>query len=166
MQWVCVSGSWRKSSPELDLDLVREVTAVLEKGDGIVTGGALNVDYKATDLALNFAPDGCRLKVILPTSLEIYTAHYRKRATEGVITPEQAEDLIAQLGRVQKLGCLTALPYTKVDEETYYLRNTAEVEISDKVLAFQVNQSAGAGDTVRKAEEKGIPVQVFSYTVE
>jgi hypothetical protein len=44
MKWIGVSGSWRNISPELEQDLRREVSHALESGDGIVTGGALNVD--------------------------------------------------------------------------------------------------------------------------
>jgi hypothetical protein len=167
IKWVGVSGSWRNTSSELYDDLKREVTAVLEKGDGIVTGGALNVDYTATELALQHYPDGSHIKVLLPTTLEVYVAHYRKRADEGVITHEQAEKLIQQLTLVNKLGSLIVdTENQEVTKDTYYLRNTEVVNASDELLAFQVNDSAGTQDTIDKAHAKGIPVKVFQYTTE
>lgn len=165
MKWIGITGSWRNSSPELVRDLTREVESELANGNGIVTGGALGVDYIATELALESTPDGRSLKVILPTSLEIYAAHYRKRATEGVITIEQAEALIEQLERVNYLGALITLESTLVNEETYYLRNSAVVAASDEMLAFRVNESMGTQDTVEKARALGLPVRVFEYRV-
>jgi len=166
MIWVGVSGSWRTSSPALKADVAREVTAALTAGKGIVTGGALGVDYDTTELVLQFAPDGSRLKVFLPTTLEIYAAHFRKRAAEGVITSEQAEQLIAQLKRVEQCGVLTVnTEQTPVNPTTYYLRDAEVVNASDELLAFQVNASAGTQDTIDKARAKGVPVKLFSYAI-
>ena len=60
-----------------------EVATALAAGNSIVTGGALGTDYWATEVALDADP--ARLKVILPTSLVTYAAHYRMRTTEGII---------------------------------------------------------------------------------
>ncbi|HMI09160.1 MAG TPA: hypothetical protein VK497_02055 [Candidatus Saccharimonadales bacterium] len=167
MKWIGITGSWRKSSPEMEADLKREVTAVLQNGAGIVAGGALGVDYLATELALIHAPDGSRLKIFLPTSLDMYIAHYRKRAKEGVITVDQSEALIQQLMTVDKLGSLISnLDQTEPNEKTYFLRNTEVINASDEILAFQINASAGTQDTIDKARQRGIPVEVFTYTVE
>ena len=89
MTWVGVSGSWRYEPPGLSDAVRHEVAAALRAGKSIVTGGALGVDYWATETALDIDP--ARLKVILPTSLATYAAHYRQRAAEGVISAEQAE---------------------------------------------------------------------------
>jgi hypothetical protein len=104
---------------------------------------------------------------MLPTTLEVYTAHYRKRADEGVITREQAEKLVQQLKLVNKLGSLIVNPANQeVNKDTYYLRNTEVVSASDELLAFQVNKSSGTKDTIDKARAKGIPVKLFTYTIE
>lgn len=167
MKWTGITGSWRKSCPELRADVNREVALVLQNGKGIVTGGALGVDYQATSLALEYAPDGSRLKVFLPTTLQIYAAHYRKRADEGVITVMQAEALIHQLEIVDHLDSLIVNPeQTEINETTYYLRNSAVMEASDELLAFQANASAGTQDTIDKAIQNGLPVKTFTYNVE
>jgi hypothetical protein len=167
MKWIGITGSWRKSSPELELDLEREVTAVLRSGNGIVSGGALGVDYQATELALLYSPNGLQLKIFLPTPLNVYAAHYRKRANEGIISADQAEALIHQLEAVNKLGSLIInSEQSEVNEETYYLRNTEVMNSSDEILAFQVNNSLGTQDAIDKARQQGIPVKVFKYIVE
>ena len=58
------SGEKRNSSVEADVR--RTVRQAIERGDGIVTGGALNVDYFATDEALKLDPKVARIKVFLP----------------------------------------------------------------------------------------------------
>ena len=104
---------------------------------------------------------------MLPTTLEVYAAHYRKRANEGIITQEQAGLLISQLERVNTLGSLIVdTQQNEVNVETYYLRNLEVINASDELLAFQVNDSSGTQDTIDKANAKGIPVKVFNYTVE
>jgi hypothetical protein len=144
----------------------RHVAAALTAGKGIVTGGVLGVDYWATETALSIDPT--RLKVILPTTLATYAAHYRARATEGVISAQQAEDLIKQLEAVAHAGSLVEHPERPqvVDVTTYYLRNQDVVDVADELLAFQVNASSGTQDTVDRARMKGIPITVFTYRAE
>jgi predicted Rossmann fold nucleotide-binding protein DprA/Smf involved in DNA uptake len=162
MTWVGVSGSWRYAPSGLTDAVRREVAAALAAGKSIVTGGALGVDYWATETALNTDP--ARLKVILPTSLATYAAHYRRRAAEGVITAEQAEDLIRQLEAVAHVGGLVEHPERpQVDVTTYYLRNQDVVDLADELVVFQVNASGGSQDTIDRARLKGIPVAVFTY---
>lgn len=161
--WVGVSGSWRYVLPGLREAVHTEVAAALAAGKSIVTGGALGTDYWATEVALSIDP--ARLKVILPTSLETYTAHYRRRAAEGVISARQAESLIRQLEAVEQAGGLVDHPERPqvVNVTAYYLRNQDVVDAADELLAFQVNASAGTQDTVDKARTKGIPVTVFTF---
>ena len=128
-----------------------------------MTGGALGVDYWATETALSIDP--ARLKVILPTSLATYAAHYRRRAVEGVISTRQAEDLIRQLEAVAQAGGLVEHPERPqvVDVTTYYLRNQDVVDVADELLAFQVDASGGTQDTMDRARLKGIPLVIFTY---
>jgi hypothetical protein len=161
--WVGVSGSWRYAPPGLRDAVHREVAGALAAGKSIVTGGALGVDYWATETVLSTDP--ARLKVILPTSLTTYVAHYRRRAAEGVISARQAEGLISQLQAVADAGSLVEHPERPqvVDVTAYYLRNQDVVDVADELLAFQVKASGGTQDTVDKARLKGIPVVVFTY---
>ncbi len=94
MKWIGITGSWRVTNENVKSDVRAVVRDIIASGDGIVTGGALNVDSFALDEALRLDPAATRVRVCLPVTLERYAAHYRKRAEEGVITGEQAETLV------------------------------------------------------------------------
>jgi predicted Rossmann fold nucleotide-binding protein DprA/Smf involved in DNA uptake len=162
MEWVGITGSWRYQIPELQTCVEEEVLRIIRAGDAIVTGGALGVDYWATQIALHHGrPE--QLLVILPTPLSIYQAHFARRAREEVISVEQSTALCAQLERVHHNGSLLEMLAMEVNQETYYARNTEVIEHSDAILAFQVNGSSGTQDTVDKAHNAGKAVTLFSF---
>ena len=171
MKWIGISGSWRKVDQKIDDKVRNVVREIMLRGDSVVSGGALGVDSIALDEALKDDPEAKRIKIFLPTTLEVYTAHYRKHATLGTITNEQAEGLIDQLIGLKKINPKALLENLDANftEETkkqmYYQRNTDVVNASDELVAFQVRseQSEGLGtaDAVEKAKAKGIPVQLF-----
>ena len=167
MKWVAISGSWRKTNEEVENDVRQAVREIIKRGDGIVTGGALNVDYFATDEALKVNPEAKQIKVCLPVTLELFSAHYRKRADEGVITHQQAEELITQLTALKKTNPSALIENEKntiVDKDTYYERNTKVMDLSNELYAFQVNDSEGVQNTVNKARENGKFVELKKYT--
>lgn len=167
-QWIGISGSWRISNPQIEKDVRTKVAEILRNGNGIITGGALHVDYQVTDEVLKRNKEQ-QLKIFLPTTLPVYAAYYRKRASEGIITSKQAEDLIAELQTFQQRnpnGCIENLDAAEVSTETYYKRNSSIVDASDALIVFQVNGSAGTQDAIDKAHRKGIPVTVFTYTID
>jgi len=106
MKWFAISGSWRSQTPELVKDLSVAMDRIIQNNDGIVSGGALGVDYIATSAMLELSNWPERIKVIIPTSLEIYKNHYFRRADEGVITHKQASSLIDQLTKIKAGGGL------------------------------------------------------------
>ncbi len=170
MKWIGISGGWRKTNKEVEEKVRSIVRDIISRGDGIVSGGALGVDSFALDEALKNDPTAKRIKIFIPVALGLYSAHYRKRATEGVIKSEQAESLIKQLMDLKKRNSSAFVENTKntiVDTTTYYQRNLSVVSVSDELIAFHIKseKSDGLGtlDSVQKAREKGIPVQVFSF---
>ena len=173
MKWFGISGSWRKTNQKIDDKVRNVVRKIMLRGDGIVSGGALGVDSIALDEALKIDPEAERIKTFLPTTLEVYTAHYRKHVMLGTITDEQAEGLIDQLIGLKKINPKALLENLDANftEETkkqmYYQRNTDIVNSSDELVAFWVRleQSEGLGtaDAVEKAKAKGISVQLFQY---
>jgi hypothetical protein len=162
-EWTAVSGSWRTSTQELKRDLRAAIAAELACGRGIVTGGALGVDFDATEQTLEVYRRGERTLVIIPAGLEAYNAHYASRAREGVITGEQHRSLIAQLRTVKALGRLVELGFGVVDRESYYARNTEVLRFASRLLALQVDGSPGTQDTIEKARAAGLEVRVRSY---
>lgn len=167
--WFGITGSWRKTSADIEQGVRETVRRIIERGDGIVSGGALNVDSFATDEALKLDPTAQRVRIFLPVVLDLYAAHYRKRAQEGVITPGQAENLIAQLTTLHEANPLALIENpqnTIVDPKTYFERNTEVVSASDAIVGFQVNESEGVGDTVQKALDQNKPVYIKKYKIE
>ncbi|HWQ60255.1 MAG TPA: hypothetical protein VN420_03860 [Candidatus Fimivivens sp.] len=168
MKWIGITGSWRATNETVESDVRTAVRTIVRRGDGIVTGGALNVDYFATDEALKIDPSGVSIKVCLPVALERYSAHYFKRAEEGVITVQQAEALITQLKELKSVNPDAILENRRneiVDTNTYYERNSRVVELSDELLAFQVNGSQGVQDTIDKALSQGKTVGIREYVI-
>ena len=89
--------------------------------------------------------------------------------TEGLISSEQAELLIAQLTRLKQLNpvaLIENLNNTTVDQTTYYERITNIVNASTELAAFQVNNSAGVEDTIAKSRAQGKPIYLKSYQIQ
>jgi hypothetical protein len=167
--WFGISGSWRKTNEEVEKSVREAVRKIIEHGDGIVSGGALNVDYFATDETLKLDSTADRIKVFLPVGLDLYATHYRKRATEGVITSEQAEALISQLERLQATNPAALIGNPRniaVNTKTYFERNMDVVNASDALVGFQVNESKGVSDTIQKAVKQSKPVCLKKFIIE
>jgi len=173
MKWIGISGGWRKTNQEIENKVRNTVREIMQRGDGIVSGGALGVDSIALDEALKNDLKAERIKIFIPTTLEKYAEHYRKHTRLKNITSEQAENLINQLKRLKQTNpqALIENPDTNFTEETkrtmYYERNSKVVDASDELVAFRVRTKAseglGTADTAEKAKKKGIPVKIFSY---
>ena len=172
MKWIGISGGWRKINEEIE-ELVRKIVReIITRGDGIVSGGALGVDFITLREAMKLDKTGKQIKIFLPSSLDIYASHYRKRAKEGVITEAQAESLIKQLAELKKLNSDSLIENydnTVVDKEVYYERNLKVVEASDELIAFRIktedSEGMGTKDTIDKAEQKNIPIKIFQFNL-
>jgi hypothetical protein len=166
MKWTAIAGSWRQTNLDIESKVREEVRSLLVFGNGLVSGGALGVDFFATDEALKAGIDASRLKIIIPSTLEIYSAHYLNRASEGVINHKQAESLILQLKTVRSMGCLVEGTAQIIDKEAYFNRITQIIDIADELIAFHVNNTEGTQDTINKARSKGVEIKVFSYSID
>lgn len=167
MKWIGISGS-RQTNRQVEEDVRREVGEILKRGDGIVVGGAMGVDYFASDEVLKQGLVKERLKICLPATLDLYSKHYRKRAKEGVITSKEVETLTKQLEDIRDIesNCLIEnKTNTEMNATTYYERNGEIVKLSDELIAFQVNNSTGTQNTIEHAKTKGIPIRIFTYTI-
>jgi len=173
MRWIGISGSWRKTNKEIEEKIRSIVGEIITRGDGLVSGGALGVDYIALDEALKHSAKSERIKIFLPTTLEKYAQHYQKHARLGTITSEQVKGLVNQLTKLKQTNpkALIENSDTNFTEETkkqmYYQRNSKIIEACNELVAFRVKTEAseglGTADTIEKAQAKGIPVKLFSY---
>ena len=176
MKWIGISGGWRKTNQEIENKVREIVRKIMKRGDGIVSGGALGVDFIALDEALKYDLKAERIKIFLPTTLEKYAEHLKRKAREGVVKSEKVKALLNQLRKLKEINpkALIENPDTNFTEETkkkmYYQRNTKIVEASDELIAFRIKtkESEGLGtlDTINKAKEKGIPVKVFEFILD
>jgi hypothetical protein len=165
--WTAISGTWKLTNVDVESDVRKKVRDILDAGNGIVTGGALGVDYYATDEALKYDPHGSRVKVIIPTKLDVYCDHFMNRASEKVISFDEARKLTAQLRQLASANPenVVQLNHDTCTQATYLDRNTSIVNAADALVAFQVNGSMGTQDTIDKAIKKGIPVEHYTYDI-
>lgn len=169
IHWVGISGSWRKTNEQVESDVQNAVKEIFKKGFGVVTGGALGVDYIATNELIKLDPKAVRIKIFLPITLDKYILHYKYRARECVINNEQFNSLRNQLTKIKMINPQAIIENqinTDVNIETYYERNTQIVNHSNELIAFHVNESKGTQDTINKAQKKGIPVKIFKYSID
>jgi len=168
MKWVSIGGSWRKTNKQLEKDVRKTVRKFIGNKNGMISGGALGVDYIATDEALKLDPAAKRIKIFLPTTLEIYSKHYQEKAREGIITEKQAKDLATQLKRIRTNNSSSIIENNKnkiVNENTYAQRDSAIINLADEAISFHVNQSPATKGNIQKIREKGVPLKVFTYTI-
>ncbi|OGI71169.1 hypothetical protein A3B84_01395 [Candidatus Nomurabacteria bacterium RIFCSPHIGHO2_02_FULL_35_13] len=165
MKWIAIAGGWRKTNSQIEEDIKRVVRKIISRGDGIVSGGAQGVDYIATEEALKNGYGQDCLKIIIPSTLEIYKNHYLKRAKEGVLTYERTEKLITQLTEVKKRGCLEEGKDTIIENPAYFRRIEKIIYEADELIAFHINKTEGTQYTIDKAKEKGIPIKIFNYSL-
>ena len=57
MKWIAIAGSWRHTNFDIENQVREEVRSLLTRGNGLVSGGALGVDFFATDEALQAGID-------------------------------------------------------------------------------------------------------------
>lgn len=168
MKKILISGSWRYQNPELEAQVRQTVRDILAEDAGIISGGALGVDYWALDEALQIDPQATRIQIFLPSTLNFYKKHYKQRALDGIISTKQYKTLIAQLKQLKKTNpaaLIEAKGVTTLNQSAYFQRNNKEVYHADEMIAFQVNGSAGTQDTIDKAKLKGISVQVYQFAL-
>ena len=175
MKFVAISGSWRKVNKEIEEKIRKIVRQILKRGDGIVSGGALGVDYIALDEALKHDKKAQRIKIFLPTTLKRFAQHLRKHARRGDVKKSAVEKLISKLKKLKALNKKALIENKRADfkEETkkkyYYQRNTKIIKAADELIAFRVitkkSQGLGTLDAIKKAKKKGIPVKVFEFNL-
>ena len=174
-KWIGITGTWRRTNNEVEKDVRSAVREVIARGDGVVIGGALGVDYFAFDEALRVNPDATRIKVVLPSSLKNYVSHLQMWASghdtgDPAITKEESERLCNQLRVLEKLNRKSIVESStatgdKINKDVYFDRNSTIVELSNEIMAFQVNNSAGTQDTIDKARSSGKNVIIRSYSI-
>lgn len=170
MKWVIFTGTWRLTNKEVENDVRQAARRVFESGDGLVTGGATGVDYFAMDEFVKLNPECTRLRVFIPARLPHFIADYRKNWKHAPISDTNIDSLEYLLKLIEARNPSVILEVRKdsgdITQAEYDLRHNEEVTFSDEVHAFQVNNSTGTSDTLRKAETAGLPITLHKkYTI-
>jgi hypothetical protein len=175
MKWLGISGTWRTSDSKVEEDVRAAVRTIIAAGDGVLNGGATGVDFYATDEALKLSKDGARVKVVLPTTLPEYIGHLWAWAGgfntgDPSVQRSDVEKLVSQLLELQDRNPSSIVegPFVgalDLRQPDYDARDTIVAQMSDGLVAFQVNKSKGTQDTIDKTRALGKPVTVHSYTI-
>ena len=167
MELCCITGSWRRTNKQVARDVRRGVEIEISKGNGIISGGALGVDYTATQYVLRNGNPESQLRIFLPAPLEIYLTHYHKKAEEGIISHKQVAFLEEQLRTATEISpdIISSLNYKRINKHSYYVRNQKEIDACSHVRAFKVNNSSGVQDTINKAKQQGKKVILRRYKI-
>lgn len=171
MKWIIFTGTWRLVNKEIENDVRQAVRRVFERGDGIVTGGATGVDYFAMDEFVKLNPECTRIRLFIPARLEHFIADYRKNWKHSPIEDADIDNLEYLLKLIKGRNPSAVFEVRKnsgdITQAEYDLRHDEEVTFSDEVCAFQVNNSTGTSDTVRKAREAGLLIELHNtYKIE
>lgn len=165
MKWILITGTWRLTNKNVENDVRSVVRKVFEDGDGIVTGGATGVDYFAMDEFLKLNPDCTRIRTFIPAKLEHYINDYRKNWKQSPIGDLDIDNLAFLLNLIKTRNPSSVFEVRKdsgdISQNDYDLRHDEEVTFSDELYAFKVNDSTGTSDTIRKAEEAGLPIKLY-----
>ncbi|MBW6442601.1 hypothetical protein K0A97_02355 [Patescibacteria group bacterium] len=170
--WVGISGSWRYNHPEIEKDVENKVREIILEGNGIITGGALGVDYFATQTVLDNLDEEAiknQLRLYLPTNLKTYSEYLYMRANQKVVKKERVHDLVSQLNFIQKISLDCILDdwgSKEVNKDSYYARNEQIAKDCDELYAFQVNMTPGTQNTIFNALKYGKPVHILRYNLD
>ncbi|KKQ35410.1 MAG: hypothetical protein US50_C0015G0002 [Candidatus Nomurabacteria bacterium GW2011_GWB1_37_5] len=169
MKWVLFTGTWKLANKKVESDVRQAVREVLERGDGVLTGGTTGVDYYAMDETIKLNPSATHLRIIIPASLESYIDDCDRNWCLAPITKSDVKSLSDLLYKIKEVNptSILEMPHTIITQEHYNLRNEQEVMYANEVMAFQVNDSTGTQHTIDKATEAGIPVALHKkYSIQ
>lgn len=164
-KWLGVVGT-REVNAVIRADMERFLMEKIAVGFGIVSGGATGADHEAARIAVREGLGAERLRIYLPTTLEVYCAALLRRGHAGKCRLQDAEDtvvLLQQLAATYPGVMYDTTPYSTVDAESFHARNRQIIALADELAAFRVAGSAGTTYSIEQALAKGVPVKVFDY---
>lgn len=169
--WIGISGSWRTINQKVvddDTEIVRYITS---DDIGIITGGALGVDYITTEIVLKEGDPKKQLRIVLPINRYAYMEHFTNSSIRNKINRTQQDCLIDQLSYIDKNFPNIIFDNSKFDEKkflnfdeegyrkiSYYFRDWLIAYGCDGLIALWVNKSKGVEDTINKVRLMGKPV--------
>lgn len=176
--WVGVSGSWRIINQKVVNDTALLVRHMLSKGAGILTGGALGVDYIATEIVLKEGNPLDQLRIILPINRDAFMEHFTNSYYRDGINRTQADFLSRQIYHINTHFPATIFDKTPFNETEFLIPDNKHYrEISydfrsglvgygcDGLFGLCVNNSRGVRYTEEVVKRMGKYSFVHPYTI-
>jgi len=177
-KWVGISGSWRTINKEIVNDTSYIVRYLMNKGVGILTGGALGVDFIAAEIILKEGDPKRQLRIVLPIDRHTYLDYYDRMALGKYISHSQAESLLSQLKYVNNEfkeiifddSHFYEEEFLKIENEeyrkkSYRFRNFLVGYGCDCLVALCVNESNGVLNMVNKMNSIGKDFMLTFYEI-
>jgi len=161
-RWLAVAGS-RIVGDIVCRDVERDVTAAIDAGWGIVSGGSTGVDTVAMRVAYEqSAPQ----RIFLPIRLDDFCVALTERAAAGkhrVDDVRETIQLLYQVRDAEPSSICDDTPFSAVDEESFWARNRRLLDVADELLAYIVADSVGTQYTIDQAVQRSLPIKVRRY---
>lgn len=160
--WIGVTGSWRTINQKVVDDITNIVRYITSHGMGILTGGALGVDYITTEIVLKEGDPNTQLRITVPINKYDYVQHFMNSASSSVINSSQRNAIAKQM--IYVIDKYPEIIFDKTSfnqkefldtendeyrKDCYSFRNNLIAYACDGLVPFWVNQSKGVKDTIK-----------------
>lgn len=169
--WIGITGSWRTINEKVVDDLTSIVRYILDNNFGILTGGALGVDYIATEIVLREGSPEKQLRITLPINKIDYIRHFKNSSLNSKIHHSQMMAIADQITYINRNFPDIIFDASGFDqneflkpinekyrEDCYSFRNNLIGDGCDGLIPFWINGSAGVEDTIKTVEFLRKPV--------
>ena len=173
------SCSWRTINQDVINDNAHIIRKVLDKGLGIINGGALGGDWISNEIVLKEGNPINQLRVVLPVNRFAYMEHFCNVLEKKVVNRTQADSLVNQLKYIDKNFPWIIFDKTHFDEKKflependeyrkncYHFRDGLVAYGCDGLAALWVNASRGVEDTIKRTKFMKKPLITISYTID
>jgi predicted Rossmann-fold nucleotide-binding protein len=166
IKWVSIGGSSKGINKRITEDVKRVTREIMKRGCGIISGGDFGVDYISINEAIKHDPMAKRIMIFLPVEIDTYIKHYRNLIGKKVVDKKQGEKLIFCLEKIKKTNPSSFIENKKnktITTETISKRDEDIIMVADEAISFHINQSSAMAKIIKKIQQKGIPLKVFTY---
>lgn len=173
------SCSWRTMNQNVINDNAYIIRKVLNKGLGVINGGALGGDWISNEIVLKEGDPSNQLRIVLPVNRFAYMERFYNVLEKKVVNRTQADSLVNQLKYIDKNFPWIIFDKTHFDEKKflesendeyrkncYHFRDGLIAYGCDGLVALWINASNGVGDTIRKTKYMKKPLITMNYTID
>ena len=173
------SCSWRTMNQNVINDNAYIIRKVLEKGLGIINGGALGGDWISNEIVLKEGNPINQLRIVLPVNRFVYMERFYNVLEKNLVNRTQADSLVNQLKYIDQNFPWIIFDKTHFDEKKflependeyrkncYHFRDGLVAYGCDGLTALWINASRGVEDTIKRNKFMKKPLITMSYTID